>query len=208
MSYTEKYELLPKIVSQVGNEGASYVYGKVLSGDVPVNGIEVWYAWEGNQSPAIEKPIISGPHAGYRDWPDGFFSVPVLPLTGHWDFWFKDPKDGTETKRFRVHTGQDGATGSEVQIQVQRTLVGYLTSGNVIDVIIDLAWRQMGLMKGSEHNPDSALVKYARSAELGAPLTAEVQATINGVIYVFQGFAMGIPFAVMGKWSDVNYGEW
>jgi hypothetical protein len=50
------------------------------------------------------------------------------------------------------------------------------------------------------YNPAAALIKRARELGLGAPLTNEVD--VNG--YRAQGFALGILYCPIGKWSEIR----
>lgn len=89
----------------VPNAGVSYVDGMTLQNGVPANGKMVAFSYEPD-GPIVAK-IESGPHPGYTDWPDGFFSH-ILSTEGSreadWYFWIVDQYDQRISVMIYLHT--------------------------------------------------------------------------------------------------------
>jgi murein DD-endopeptidase MepM/ murein hydrolase activator NlpD len=62
------------------------------------------------------------------------------------------------------------------------------------------AWDQHGV----PYNPTAALTKYARTNNLGVPLTKEFDVGK----YRVQGFAGGIVYVVIGQWDQIKHTTW
>jgi len=75
---------------------------------------------------------------------------------------------------------------------------------SLVEAVRRGAWRRMGIPR----NEEAALLKYARAANLGAPMTRECDVSFGGVAYVVQGFAGGIAYCQHGDWGNVQELEW
>lgn len=69
-----------------------------------------------------------------------------------------------------------------------------------LDAIRNQAWVELAI----PYNPDAAFPKFARSRDLGVPMTREFD--IQG--YRVQGFAGGIVYAKVGDWGNVQWSKW
>lgn len=92
------------------NAGVTYVNGTTAKDGVAVNGAFVAFSYAPD-GPIVAK-IASGPHAGYPNWPSGFFSH-ILgvggPRQGDWYFWVVDAQDQRISVIIFLHT--DGQAG-------------------------------------------------------------------------------------------------
>lgn len=97
----------------VPNPGVSYVDGTTAQGGTPVSGQMVAFSYEPD-GPIVAK-VESGPHAGYPDWPEGFFSHILStggPRDADWHFWIVDESNRRISVIVYLHT--DGWEGSDV----------------------------------------------------------------------------------------------
>lgn len=65
-------------------------------------------------------------------------------------------------------------------------------------------WNQRGVA----YNPDTALARYARANELGAPYDNEQRLVIGGRTYVVQPFGGAILAVPEGEWDRVEEIGW
>lgn len=96
------------------NAGITYVNGYVYDEYKvsPLNGLRVVFSTS-DGGPVIATQI-SGPHLGYPNWPNGFFSH-ILgahgPREGNWSFWIVDANGQRVSEYVHLHTdgvSQDG----------------------------------------------------------------------------------------------------
>ncbi|MEZ4867445.1 MAG: hypothetical protein R3C14_39330 [Caldilineaceae bacterium] len=94
------------------NAGITYVNGTVAKGGVPFNGALVAFSYA--EDGPIVAQIASGPHEGYPNWPDGFFSH-ILgtggPRAGEWYFWIVDEQDQRISVTIHLHTDSEAGEG-------------------------------------------------------------------------------------------------
>lgn len=92
------------------NAGITYVNGTTAKAGVAVNGAFVAFSYAPD-GPIVAK-IESGPHPGYPNWPNGFFSH-ILgaggPRAGDWYFWIVDAQERRSSVIIYLHT--DGQAG-------------------------------------------------------------------------------------------------
>lgn len=87
------------------NAGITYVNGMIYKGDQPVNGATIVFAVQPGEPHIAE--IISGPHQGYPNWANGFFSI-ILGANGarkgEWYFWIIGDKRQRDSVIIHLHT--------------------------------------------------------------------------------------------------------
>jgi len=92
------------------NAAITYVHGTTAKYGTPVNGQMVAFSYEPD-GPIVAK-LESGPHPGYPNWPNGFFSH-ILgtegPREGDWHFWIVDSQEQRISVIINLHT--DGWNG-------------------------------------------------------------------------------------------------
>lgn len=101
------------VISCVSNAGITYINGSIYNGDQPVNGATIVFAVQPNEPHIAE--ILSGPHRGYPDWANGFFSI-ILgangPRNGDWYFWVLSDKRKQDSVTIHLHTDGVAKPGS------------------------------------------------------------------------------------------------
>lgn len=98
------------VESCVPNAGVSYVDGTTAKYGALVNGQMVAFSYEPD-GPIVAK-IESGPHPGYPNWPNGFFSHILStegPRDGDWHFWVVNERNERISVMIYLHT--DGWQG-------------------------------------------------------------------------------------------------
>jgi hypothetical protein len=94
----------------VPNNGIMYVNGTTAYQGAPVSGQMVAFSYEPD-GPIVAK-VQSGPHPGYPNWDEGFFSHILgigLPVEVDWHFWIVDGHDQRISVIVYLHT--DGWQG-------------------------------------------------------------------------------------------------
>lgn len=89
----------------VPNPGVSYVNGTTALGGTPVSGQMVVVSYEPD-GPIVAQ-VESGPHAGYPNWPEGFFSHILStagPREADWHFWIVDESNRRISVIVYLHT--------------------------------------------------------------------------------------------------------
>lgn len=92
------------------NNGIMYVNGTTSFQGAPVSGQLVAFSYEPDGP--IVATIESGPHAGYPNWDEGFFSHILhegLPVDTDWYFWIVDGHNQRISVMVYLHT--DGWSG-------------------------------------------------------------------------------------------------
>lgn len=72
------------------------------------------------------------------------------------------------------------------------------------ETLRNATWKQ----RHFPYNPTAALTKYARSHNLGSPLTEEFDITWGGKSYRVQGFTVAIVYAEVGDWGNIESLSW
>jgi len=92
------------------NAGVTYVNGTVYYKQSPANGY--WVAFSYAPDGPIVAKVMTGPHEGYPNWNDGFYSHILKsdgPREGDWYFWIVDETGKRISEIAYVHT--DGTAG-------------------------------------------------------------------------------------------------
>jgi hypothetical protein len=79
---------------------------------------------------------------------------------------------------------------------------------DAITAIRNRAWNALYPVGGVAYNPEAAFGRYARDNGLGMPATSEVDITVSGIPYRFQGFSLGIVTARVGDWANLFMIQW
>jgi len=72
------------------------------------------------------------------------------------------------------------------------------------ETLRNASWKQ----RHFPYNPNAALTRYARSHNLGSPLTEEFDVTWGGKTCRVQGFTGAIVYAEVGDWGNVKSLSW
>ncbi len=95
------------------NAGITEVHGTVYYNHQPHNGARVVFSTRPD-GPWVTKPVISGPHPGYPDWNDGFYSHIIgwnQARGGEWFFWIVDESGKRISVIAQVHTDDVAGPG-------------------------------------------------------------------------------------------------
>ncbi len=95
------------------NAGVTEVHGTVYRNGVRFNGARVVFSIQPDGQ-WITPPAITGPHPGYPDWPDGYYShilAANYAREGDWYFWIVDESGRRISKIAHVHTDGVAAPG-------------------------------------------------------------------------------------------------
>ncbi len=95
------------------NAGITEVHGTVYYNHQPHNGARVVFSTRPD-GPWVTEPVISGPHAGYPDWNDGFYSHIIgwnQARGGEWFFWIVDENGKRISVIAQVHTDDVAGPG-------------------------------------------------------------------------------------------------
>ena len=95
------------------NAGITEVHGTVYFNHTPKNGVRIVFSTKPDGQ-WITAPAISGPHPGYPDWNDGFYSHILgwnMARGGEWYFWLVDENGRRISVIAQVHTDDVAGPG-------------------------------------------------------------------------------------------------
>jgi hypothetical protein len=205
------YTIAGRITGILPNEGAAYVEGvcwmldergnpvKPMSGETKL----VQARWQGEANSDNWMTIVTGPHPGYENWTQGYWSFTPAQLNGKWELRALDDFRGIVSPWVLVEL--DSFHGRQAQMVFEWRPVAAQpepepTPTDPAQAIRNAAWQQLGI----PYNPDAALTKYAREHGLGNPVTAEDDT--EG--WRWQGFMGGIVRCPIGQWNKVEVLPW
>ena len=120
MIYKAETYIIGAVIRCDPNAGITYVNGMIYNGDKPVNGATIVFSTQPNEPHIAE--ILSGPHSGYPNWANGFFSI-ILgangPRQGDWYFWVLNSRRERDSVIVHLHTDGVAKPGSCQQGVIQ-----------------------------------------------------------------------------------------
>ena len=107
------------------NPGVTYVEGTVYRNHQPFNGARVVFSYAPD-GPLVTQPVITGPHEGYLNWNDGFYSHIIgsnEARAGNWYIWVVDSNNRRISVTVHLETHGDAGAG-----RCQQAVIDFDTS--------------------------------------------------------------------------------